>query len=202
MTVITQTPITLLAAVDYSELSPVVIAYAMDLMRQNLAGEVHFLHVSSEPSRDNAQAVQRSSELLGWLGERLKELERVPESVKIIAHEGAGDPAKVIVQTASDLLADVIVVGTRGRKGVQRMMLGSTAESVVRHAGCPVLVARPKSHEHPLPEIEAPCPRCLEVRRASGGAEVWCQQHAERHGRRHTYYDTRAGSWVNSRLVL
>lgn len=129
-------------------------------------------------------------------------MERVPESVKIVAHEASGDPAKIIVETAGDLGADVVVVGTRGRKGVQRMLMGSTAESVVRHAGCPVLVVRPKAHEHPIPDIEPPCPRCVSARTESHGALLWCEQHAERHGRRHTYYDSRAQSWVNQRLVL
>ena len=126
----------------------------------------------------------------------------MPESVTLVAHEAHGDAAKVIVQTASDLEADVVIVGTHGRTGVQRVMMGSTAESVVRHAGCPVLVVRHKSHENAAPEIEAPCPRCVAAREESLGARFWCEQHEQRHGRRHTYYDSRAQSWVNQRLVL
>lgn len=202
MTVITQTPITLLAAVDYSELSPVVIAYSIDLMRQNLAGQAHFLHVSPTPPASHAENTRRNAQLLTWISDRLKETERVPESVTLVAHEAHGDAAKVIVQTASELEADVVIVGTHGRTGVQRVMMGSTAESVVRHAGCPVLVVRHKSHEHEVPEIEAPCPLCVAAREESGGARFWCEQHEQRHGRRHTYYDSRAQSWVNQRLVL
>jgi nucleotide-binding universal stress UspA family protein len=202
MTVITQTPITLLAAIDYSELSPLVIAYSIDLMRQNLAGQAHFLHVSSTSPSTPSEASRRNAQLLAWLGDRLKETERVPEPVTLVAHEAHGDPAKVIVQTASDLEADVLIVGTHGRTGMQRVMMGSTAETVVRHAGCPVLVVRPKAHEHVVPEIEPPCPRCVTARVESQGRQFWCEQHEQPHRRRHTYYDSRAQTWVNQRLVL
>lgn len=202
MTMITQTPITLLAAVDYSTLSPLVIAHSIDLMRQNLAGQAHFLHVSPTTPGRQSEKTRRNAQLLTWLSDRLKETERVPESVTLVAHEAHGDAAKVIVQTASDLEADVVVVGTHGRTGVQRVMMGSTAESVVRHAGCPVLVVRSKSHDNAVPEIDAPCPRCVATRAETQGARFWCEQHEERHGRRHTYYDSRARTWVNQRLVL
>lgn len=54
--------------------------------------------------------------------------------------EGPADAA--ILDAADELQASLIVVGTVGRAGVRRMLLGSVAESVVRHAGCPVLVVR------------------------------------------------------------
>lgn len=53
-----------------------------------------------------------------------------------------GPPAATIVATAEELGADLIVIGTRGRTGVRRVLLGSVAESVVRHAPCSVLVVR------------------------------------------------------------
>jgi nucleotide-binding universal stress UspA family protein len=56
-----------------------------------------------------------------------------------------GDPAATICRVAEELPADVIVMGSHGRTGVKRMLLGSVSEHVVRHAPCPVLV----SHERP-----------------------------------------------------
>lgn len=56
-----------------------------------------------------------------------------------------GDPASVIVERAEALGADLIVVGSRGRRGLARLVLGSVAEHVVRHARCSVLVAREAS---------------------------------------------------------
>src|SRR5574340_907295 len=53
-----------------------------------------------------------------------------------------GDPAETILAQASRTRANLIVVGTEGRRGVQRLLLGSVAESVIRGANCPVLVVR------------------------------------------------------------
>lgn len=54
----------------------------------------------------------------------------------------AGDPASAIVAAATERNAEIIVVGTAGRKGLKRMTLGSVAEAVVRHADTSVLVVR------------------------------------------------------------
>lgn len=53
-----------------------------------------------------------------------------------------GSPATEIVKAAKEWLADVIVIGSHGRRGVPRVLLGSVAEGVMRHAPCPVLVIR------------------------------------------------------------
>jgi nucleotide-binding universal stress UspA family protein len=53
-----------------------------------------------------------------------------------------GDPAPAIVKAAASLSADLIVIGTHGRKGFSRVFLGSVAEIVLRDAPCPVLVVR------------------------------------------------------------
>lgn len=54
-----------------------------------------------------------------------------------------GDPGASIAAAAEAEQADLVVVGTRGRSGAGRMLLGSVSDHVVRHAGCPVLVVRP-----------------------------------------------------------
>jgi universal stress protein A len=53
-----------------------------------------------------------------------------------------GDPAGEIVRLAGDENAEMIVLGTHGRTGLSRVLMGSVAEAVVRHATCPVLVYR------------------------------------------------------------
>jgi len=53
-----------------------------------------------------------------------------------------GPPAWSIVDAAKEGNYDLIVIGTHGRTGVPRMLLGSVAENVVRHAHCPVLTVR------------------------------------------------------------
>lgn len=54
-----------------------------------------------------------------------------------------GEPGSSIAAAAEAEDADMIVVGTRGRSGAERMLLGSVSDHVVRHAPCPVLVVRP-----------------------------------------------------------
>jgi universal stress protein A len=53
-----------------------------------------------------------------------------------------GVPHDVIVGTAKSLGVDLIIMGTHGRLGLKRLVLGSVAENVVRHAPCPVLTVR------------------------------------------------------------
>ncbi len=55
-----------------------------------------------------------------------------------------GDPRMTIVDTAAMLPADLVVMGTHGRRGVTRLLLGSVAEAVSRSAPCPVLLVREK----------------------------------------------------------
>jgi len=58
----------------------------------------------------------------------------------VIAH---GEAAAEIVRVARERGADLIVISSHGRTGLGRILFGSTAESVVRHAHCPVLVVKP-----------------------------------------------------------
>jgi nucleotide-binding universal stress UspA family protein len=58
-----------------------------------------------------------------------------------------GDAAGEIVRVAREREIDLIVISSHGRTGWGRMIFGSTAESVVRHAHCPVLVVKPKGSE-------------------------------------------------------
>jgi len=201
MSTLPATPITVLAAIDFSEASDLVVEQAVAVARQTNAHELHFLHVRPAP-RDEADLEGPQAEFEEWLDARVSSSSSVPHTVRVIAHQASGNPADVIVEMAGDLLASAVVVGTHGRKGFQRMVMGSVAESVVRNAGCPVLVARPLMHDQPAPRIEPPCPRCVERRTETGGEQLWCEQHSEKHGRRHTYYNTRLDTWVSQRVTL
>lgn len=81
-----------------------------------------------------------------------------------------GNAAAEVVAVAKQLKADLIVLSNTGRSGLQRALLGSTAERIVRHAHCPVLTVRRKqsapalrllSQERPLYTDELPCKRIL-----------------------------------------
>jgi len=63
---------------------------------------------------------------------------------EVITH---GDAAAEIVRVAAEREVDLIVISSHGRTGLGRMIFGSTAEAVVRHARCPVLVVKPPADE-------------------------------------------------------
>ena len=64
------------------------------------------------------------------------------DGVAIEAVLKSGDPRDVVVETAKELGCDLIVIGTHGRRGIARALLGSVAESVLRTAPVPVLAIR------------------------------------------------------------
>ncbi|MGZ3474599.1 MAG: universal stress protein [Polyangiales bacterium] len=159
--------------------------------------ELHVVQVI-EPMSDGAIVPVRTEEA----SKRLEELRsRVQRAVDIetkahgelgvgsvVAHIALGEPAAAIARLAADLDADAVVVGTHGRRGVRRMLLGSVAEGVVRLAGCPVIVTRDKSHlKADVPDVEPVCADCAVVRTETAGRELWCERHAERHPRAHVY---------------
>jgi nucleotide-binding universal stress UspA family protein len=167
-------------------------------------GEVHPVHVAAlrlpplamtagtdgDAMSSTASVEDNAAELQRYVQERYNA--RVAEGLihgapsRIVTHLRWETTAQQIAQLASDLEADLVIIGTHGRRGIARMLLGSVAEGVVRLAPCPVLVTRPKQILE-VPRIEPPCPECLRARRETHGERLWCEQHSERHGQRHVY---------------
>ena len=73
---------------------------------------------------------------------RLDVLPIPDESVKVTRKVVVGEPPEVIVSEAKERPCDLIVMGTHGHSGLARVLLGSVAEGVLRHATCPVLTVR------------------------------------------------------------
>ncbi len=67
---------------------------------------------------------------------------RAASQTRVFEFVTVGKPASEIVKTATQWPADLIVIGSHGRRGVRRTLLGSVAEEVMRHAPCAVLVLR------------------------------------------------------------
>jgi nucleotide-binding universal stress UspA family protein len=76
---------------------------------------------------------------------------------RIAVYASEGHPAEQIVALASEVDADLIVMGTHSRSGLQRVMLGSVAEAVTRRAPCGVFVIRPRDflRGEKLPAVQA-----------------------------------------------
>jgi nucleotide-binding universal stress UspA family protein len=121
----------------------------------------------------------------------------------VLGHLTAGDPCQEILEAAARLKADLVIVGTHARSGLDRLILGSVAEHVVRRASCPVLVVREKDYRSGFePEIEAACPACLEGRVESAGERMWCVEHSQPHVHAHIHHATPESSFgLGSSLI-
>jgi len=199
-------PYVIVVGVDFSEASELALKRAFELAAEQPNAEVHLVNVvqtygpqvTYDMPMDGgaltvltiAEARKRFKTYADKALQRFVEEQKPRVFGRVIAHVRFDAIADEIAQLAADLEADLVVVGTHGRRGLSRVLLGSSAEATVRLAPCPVLVVRPKSLPEPGPSIEPPCPRCVEVRRETNGAEMWCEQHRERHGQRHTYHQS------------
>lgn len=71
----------------------------------------------------------------------------IPEDVTWRNHVLLGNPYAEVVQLAEKLKTDLLVITTHGYTGLQRFLLGSAAEKIIRHAPCPVMVVRDEEHD-------------------------------------------------------
>jgi universal stress protein A len=135
-----------LFATDFSPASEVAGQAALDLARERRA-RLHIVHVVP-PVTDPSLGAQRLGELTA----------SPPEGV---ASETAllwGSPAGEITAYARTKHVDLIVMGTHGRTGLSRAILGSVAERVVRTASCPVLTVPMPHPAVPSGSMSAPVP--------------------------------------------
>lgn len=196
----TGSPYLILVGVDYSKTSDQALEYALGLASANSNAELHAVHVvpafEPPPLDDSASALVLDLEdalerLRTYVATSHRGLGTGRTSamrrVRVVSHLRVHAPAHSIAQLASDLQADLVVVGMHGRGAISHFFLGSVAEAVARLAPCPVLVFRPKGVPPEYPRIEPPCPRCVDARFASGGQEFWCGQHRDHHGLWHVY---------------
>lgn len=133
----------IVVGIDFSEPSLNALAFARKLASIEDA-TIHLVHACRDPvaavldgeAEDTARHQHDDAEA------QLTSLAR-----QMAGHTEAstelGDAAGVILEKAEAVEADVIVVGTRGRSGLSRMLLGSTAERVLHYAPCPVLIVPP-----------------------------------------------------------
>ena len=121
--------------------------YAVSVAKQFHA-VIHLIHVHPP---DEAASVSgaghlmlQSAEAVQFLRDELTNVQQkhAPTFWPENCHVRGGRPHQEIVQLAREIDADLIILSTRGQSGLKRVLLGSTAERVVRSAPCPVLVVR------------------------------------------------------------
>jgi nucleotide-binding universal stress UspA family protein len=141
------TPRNLLVPTDLGDHAKQVLDYAVALASK-LDARLHVRHVVSWPLLGaEIPAVvtdQAMSEIVAVHRKDLEQLVAGYAGKAAIASTEllVGDPSTLITDTAARLHADLILMGTHGRRGVSRLVLGSVAEQVARTAACPVLLVR------------------------------------------------------------
>lgn len=189
-------PYVILVALSTDETGEFALSEAARLTAARPNSELHVVHVVVEDGpADSAkeivtldQRLARAPELIESMVDRLHAV--MP--ARVTAHIRAGQAARSILQTAVDVAADLIIVGSHQRTRLEKMIVGSVAERVLRGAHCPVLVAVPKNYEgvSRSESIQPPCPDCLAVRQQSRGATFWCERHRHSYMQPHVYVPT------------
>jgi universal stress protein A len=140
----------ILVPIDFSKSCQQAFAYALPLARQ-FGGEITLLHAIEPPryAMDLSYIPMSEGFPTASMKKELEELGRrmmEPKLLKDVVVQ-VGTAFEVITNTARDCEIDLIVLTTHGKTGLKHVFMGSTAERVVRHAPCPVLVVRKCEHE-------------------------------------------------------
>ena len=134
----------ILATTDFSDESGAGVRYAIDLAGK-LGAAVNLLHVVEPPSRlsgmESVLLARQDSEVVARARTQLAVVAKRESKGDVVVSSSLriGKPFHEITITARERAADLIVTATHGHTGVKHVLLGSTAERVVRHAPCSVL---------------------------------------------------------------
>jgi nucleotide-binding universal stress UspA family protein len=131
----------ILFTTDYSHLSDAALAFATSFAKDS-GGKLIIIHVQEAPVAYGGGEMYygvpepETEELLTML----QAVKPTDASVPYEHHLMRGDVAETVVSFAEDAGIDLIVLGSHGRTGLTRVLMGSVAEAIVRKAHCPVLV--------------------------------------------------------------
>lgn len=144
-------PTKILLASDGSEEAELALKTAIDLTN-NTNSELHVVTVggaeyrhdydipeSGDLLKETFEAIEREAQEI--LDKQVKKIEEARGTVTE-AHLRMGRAAKEIVNLGEEIGVGLIIIGSRGRGGIRRALMGSVSDSVIRHAHCPVLVVR------------------------------------------------------------
>jgi nucleotide-binding universal stress UspA family protein len=149
------TPSRILVPIAFSPSSNTALEYAKTLAEQ-LGASLHVLHVIEEPDVAGGWGSEVYISELPRIHEvAQRETEKQLNGMFTASERGGlevsteivdGRAARTIVEVAGRQRSDLIVMGTHGRSGVARLLLGSVTEKVLRTASCPVLAVRTIEH--------------------------------------------------------
>ena len=135
----------ILIATDGSEKNQPVVRKGLEIARE-CGSTLYAIYVIDETPFTSAQAEVSTADVYTRLkdeGERaIEQVKGIADGVKVETRILSGRPAHVITEFALKNKVDLIVVGSQGKSGLERLLLGSIAESIIRMADCMVLVVK------------------------------------------------------------
>jgi nucleotide-binding universal stress UspA family protein len=192
----------ILVALDRTKTTDHVLETAKSVAQSTPGAELHLFHGVDTGNPPGVTQIPLDETMLAASTFLDESAQRIAQGFagRIASHLTQADPVRQLLQLATDLRADLIIVGSHGKNLLERVMLGSFSQAVVNKAPCAVLVARPNAYAA-VPEIEPPCPACLEVQQATHGEKLWCAQHASRHAHGRLHYQFPEPFAVGSSLI-
>jgi len=152
---------TIIVPTDFSKPADYALEVAGSLARDHGAKLV-ILHTAPTPVYTGEIVVplpEIDYKEMAWASfHRLEEIDPKMRELRVETVVCDGDPVREIIREARERNADMIVMGTHGRTGVRRLLMGSVAEAVLRRASCPVLTVKSPvllSKEAPVETAEA-----------------------------------------------
>ena len=141
----------ILVPIDFSQTARLALDWALEYA-QKTPSELHVVHVIEVAARDLIPGQEKNveQEMAKARTAVSRELEKwAPDAEArarigtVVNHIAFGHAASEILLVAERVGATLIVIGTHGRTGIARFLVGSVAEKVVRHADCPVVCVKP-----------------------------------------------------------
>ena len=147
-------PIQVVVAYDFSPSAEEALLRAIEVACR---APQHVLHVAAAIDPRQGLAISPTNHVDYPYAQKIQEMvtERLTagfagrksaSEVQFFVHARIGKPADEILDLAAEVGADMIFIGTHGKTGLDRLVLGSVSERVVREARCPVMVVRPKTY--------------------------------------------------------
>lgn len=141
----------ILCPVDFSEASRNAVRYAHEFAK-GMGAELVLLNiVEPRPMAVDMSLsyVPLEEDLEKAAREDLEEIIRMEKEkgVEVQAEVRIGTPSELILETAEELDVNLVILGSHGKSGLSRLLMGSVAESVVRKATCPVLIVKAEEKE-------------------------------------------------------
>ncbi len=124
----------LVVPIDRSERDAIIIPYATGIC-SSLGASIAVVHVVPPPRSLIPSAVREAEAYADAVAQQMRQA-----GLEADSFIGRGNPADLILQLIRDLAPDMVVMATRGRRGLHKVMLGSVADSVLKFCPVPLLL--------------------------------------------------------------